>query len=171
MIYNNLSFESFYEGADMRAHSTKQLKNSSDKQPDLEKFLLWSERLHGEAPNSIIQQVKQGLDSALFCGAISHFALTKAELGKILGMSAATIHRKSKAGTKLDILASERLARIAILEKQAAEVFGSAELALAWLKAPNLLLEQQTPLQLLDTDIGCAQVRRLLMSIAYGGVA
>lgn len=155
----------------MRAHPTKKPKNSSAKQPDLERFLLWSERLLGESPNRIIQQVKKGLDSALFCGAIRHFAITKSELGKILGMSSATIYRKSKAGTKLDILASERLARIAILEKQAAEVFGSAELALAWLKSPNLLLEQQPPLQLLDTEIGCDLVRRVFMSIAYAGVA
>jgi uncharacterized protein (DUF2384 family) len=51
----------------------------------------------------------------------------------------------------------------------AEEIFGGRETAARWLKTSNLALGGATPLSMLDTEPGAAEVRRILSAIDYGG--
>ncbi len=51
---------------------------------------------------------------------------------------------------------------------QAIEVLGSIDKARLWLKTPNRALGCETPLDLLDTDIGTRQVEEVLLRLNYG---
>ena len=64
---------------------------------------------------------------------------------------------------------ARRVERIALIEHEAAKVFGSIVKAKGWLEMDNCALGA-TPNALLETDAGAAEVRKVLMSIAYGGV-
>jgi putative toxin-antitoxin system antitoxin component (TIGR02293 family) len=62
----------------------------------------------------------------------------------------------------------ERLERIALIENEADNVFGQSDRARDWLTKNNVALGA-TPLSMLDTENGAAEVRKVLSSIAYGG--
>lgn len=105
----------------------------------------------------------------LLVGAGQYYGISQSRLSKLLGVSDATVTRKIKAGGKLSPQESERLARIALIEAEAEDVFDSDALAKRWMLEPNLALGE-SPLSLLDTDTGADEVRKVLASIAYGGV-
>ena len=71
----------------------------------------------------------------------------------------------------IDPLVTERLARLAVIAKQAEDAFGDPEVARAWLCAENIGLCGCTPLSMLDTNIGCREVAKILVAIAHGGAA
>lgn len=53
---------------------------------------------------------------------------------------------------------------------RAVEVFGDMDRAVIWLNTPNHALNGQTPLSLLNTDIGTKTVMDILGRIEYGSV-
>lgn len=63
----------------------------------------------------------------------------------------------------------ERLARIALIETMAVQVFGSSESAKRWLLSYNPTFGE-SPLSLLDTDAGTEEVKKVLSAVAYGCV-
>ena len=65
---------------------------------------------------------------------------------------------------------TERLARLALVEREAEDTFGDPETAKAWLLSTNTGLGGCTPFSMLDTDVGAREVTKALMAIAYGGV-
>ncbi|HBV21374.1 MAG TPA: DUF2384 domain-containing protein [Nitrosomonas sp.] len=122
------------------------------------------------SPAKRIEMVRGGVKVAHLVGAGRYYNISQAKLSKLMGISDATITRKIKSGGKLGPLESERLARIALIEADAEKVFDSSDLARRWMLESNLALGE-SPLSLLDTDIGADEVRKVLASIAYGGVA
>lgn len=52
--------------------------------------------------------------------------------------------------------------------ERASEVLGSRERALRWLNSPNRACGGQSPLALLETDLGCKQVEDILGRIVHG---
>lgn len=59
--------------------------------------------------------------------------------------------------------------RIAEIEAYAEEVFGSFDMARRWMYQNNIALGR-TPISILNTKIGAAEVMKILESIAKGGV-
>ena len=59
---------------------------------------------------------------------------------------------------------------VAIVTREAIDVFGGADPAKDWMLRPNHALGDTPPLDLLDTEIGANAVRRILVAIAQGGV-
>jgi len=117
-----------------------------------------------------IELIRHGVDAAVFVKAFKHYDMPRAQMAKIIGLSDATAGRKIKGNAKLGPLESERLIRIAMIEAEAEHVFGSHDAAKHWMLSSNLALGE-SPLSLLDTDAGAGEVRKVLNSIAYGGVA
>ena len=78
--------------------------------------------------------------------------------------------RSVLSASELSSSESERLERIATIEAEAEEVFGTPEKTKSWMLKNHMTLGN-TPLSKLDTDIGANEVRRVLNAIAYGGVA
>ena len=58
---------------------------------------------------------------------------------------------------------------IAGIESEAVSVFGDAGRASSWLTRKNLVLGD-SPLSMLHSELGASQLRRMLASIASGGV-
>lgn len=134
------------------------------------KFSAWGAVVRKMPPAKKIAMIREGVDVALLIGAGQYYGISQTSLSRLIGVSDATVARKIKAGGRLSPQESERLARIAAVEAEAEDVFDSQDLARSWMLEPNLALGEP-PLSLLDTDAGAEEVRKVLVSIAYGGAA
>lgn len=112
--------------------------------------------------------IRGGVQATLLPGVARYYGISQTRISKLIGISSTTVNRKIKSGRKLGPMESERLARIALIEAEAEDVFASPDLAKSWMLQPNLILGEP-PLSLLDTDIGADEVRKVLMAVAYGG--
>jgi len=86
-----------------------------------------------------------------------------------MGMSSANAARKIRNRSLLGPAESERLERLALIQDMAEKVFSSEDMAREWLLRNNLVLGE-APMSMLDTGVGGDEIRKLLASIAYGGV-
>lgn len=89
-------------------------------------------------------------------------------LAGLLGVSEKTLSRARAANARLDSVASDRLFRVARIGALAIEVLEGEAQAMHWLKRPQMGLGGSTPLALLTTDVGCAEVEKLLLRIEHG---
>jgi putative toxin-antitoxin system antitoxin component (TIGR02293 family) len=89
-------------------------------------------------------------------------------LAGLLGVSPKTLSRARASNARLDPVASDRLLRVARIGALAIEVLEDEERARGWLERSQIGLGGRTPLSLLVTDLGCAEVERLLLRIEHG---
>ena len=68
----------------------------------------------------------------------------------------------------LDALESERVLRVARTLTRATEVLGSAEKARRWMRKANRALGGESPLSMLDTDLGTQAADEVLTRIEHG---
>ena len=120
--------------------------------------------------NVRIERIRHGIDSHFIITVSDHFKVPRESIAKIIGIPTSTMNRKLKARSVLSSSESERLERIAVIEAEAEEVFGTPEKTKSWMLKEHMTLAS-TPLSMLDTEIGATEVRRVLNAIAYGGVA
>lgn len=118
-----------------------------------------------------IEQIREGLDARNLLGAAEALGVSQEAIFGMVGLASSTAKRKVAMAEMLDPSASERLARIGAIEKQAEDTFGDQARAAQWLRTANVGLGNFAPLSMLDTDIGCREISRMLNAIAYGGVA
>jgi putative toxin-antitoxin system antitoxin component (TIGR02293 family) len=114
-----------------------------------------------------ICSIRNGIPAREFNSIAALVGLSKKELAEKLGLSPRTL------STRKDILSpeeSEKTLRIHELFDLAKEIFGSETEAQLWITSPAYGLENQRPIDLLDTDLGAQQVRALLSAIKYGNV-
>ena len=114
-----------------------------------------------------INAIRHGIQADRFDSAADLVGLPKKVLAQKLGLSPRTL------GSRKEILSpeeSEKTLRTIEIFEQAVEVFGSESAAQDWMTSPAYGLENQTPVDLLDTDIGAAQIKGLLSAIKYGNV-
>lgn len=76
-------------------------------------------------------------------------------------------HRRARK-ERLSLEESNRLVRVARTIALAYEVLGEIESARTWLRRPNRALDGQTPMTMLDTDVGARVVETVLGRIAHG---
>lgn len=112
--------------------------------------------------------IERGWSSSWLSALRQHLHLKPADLEPLVGLSEATIARRSREQAALDLVASERLDRLMEVVSLAYGVFEQPESTEAWLKAPHPLLHQASPLQHCRTAIGAGQVRRLLQALEQG---
>ena len=89
-------------------------------------------------------------------------------LARLLGVSEKTLSRARAANARLDPVVSDRLLRVARISALAIEVLEGEAQAMHWLKRPQIGLGGSTPLSLLTTDVGSAEVQNLLFRIEHG---
>jgi putative toxin-antitoxin system antitoxin component (TIGR02293 family) len=89
-------------------------------------------------------------------------------LARLLGVSEKTLSRARAANARLDPVVSDRLFRVARIGALAIEVLEGEAQAMHWLKRPQIGLGGSTPLSLLTTDVGSAEVEKLLLRIEHG---
>lgn len=116
-------------------------------------------------------QIKEGFSAHLFRAVRMTFDLQENCLETLLNMSISTLRRRASEQKRLNSVASERLDRIAVVCLLAEEAFESREAATRWMSKPNKALGEGTPVMLCETEIGSKQVRRVLRTLEWGGVA
>jgi putative toxin-antitoxin system antitoxin component (TIGR02293 family) len=111
--------------------------------------------------------VREGLPYSALEALQGALELSVKELSVVLGIPERTIARR-KDEQHLTAAESDRLYRVARTLAHAASVLGTFEKARLWLKRPSRALGDETPLTLLDTDVGTRQVEETLLRIVYG---
>jgi putative toxin-antitoxin system antitoxin component (TIGR02293 family) len=119
-----------------------------------------------EAPMEWIGPVRRGLAVEAVDEVLASGRLSLAELDR-LALSRKTLAHRRTLG-RLTPEQSDRLARVLRLIKEAEDTFGDAQKAHAWLRRPSGLLDNEAPLDRLDTDIGAHQVEAMLGRISHG---
>jgi len=119
---------------------------------------------------SKIDVIRTGVTARVVDDMVDYFAVSKSDIFKVLRTPESTAHKLIKENRPLDAGASERVVRVADVTRLAEETFGGREAATQWLTTPNLALKNATPLSMLDTEPGAAEVRRILTAIGHGGV-
>ena len=125
------------------------------------------------SPIDWIRVIRDGLPVGVIDEVTKATRLTQSELMKSLGIAERTImRRKKESAGKQDIrLSSEetaKLLRFARVAERASQTFEDDEAALDWLRTANHALEEQRPLDLLDTDLGAELVMDTLGRIEHG---
>jgi len=112
--------------------------------------------------------IRQGLPAATLEAVSRHMDLSALATVELLGLAKRTMARRLQEGQTLTAEESERVVRLARVLAQASEVLGSIQKARSWLQKPNRALGGQTPLRILDTDIGTNAVLEELGRIDSG---
>jgi putative toxin-antitoxin system antitoxin component (TIGR02293 family) len=134
-------------------------------------WVVYRDRFLGSSAQARISEIRKGAPASNLVGAAEALRLPRERVYELVGLSASTAKRKLAKGEALDPMATERLTRLGAIEKLAEDTFGSHLLASEWLQTVNVGLGNVTPLSMLDTEIGCREVSRVLNAIAYGGAA
>ncbi len=114
-----------------------------------------------------IVMIRKGIPAAAVESILSAVRLSQAELAKALAIPERTLARRKREGV-LNSEESSKLLRLARVISRANEVFDDPAAAVDWLKAPNVALRGNAPLNLLDTDIGAESVLDTLGRIEHG---
>lgn len=116
-----------------------------------------------------ILAIRAGIPARVVDDVAERVGVPKNVIFGVLHTPESTAHKLIRDDRTLDAAASERVMRVVEIVREAEEVFGGREPAAQWLTRPNTALDGATPLSMLDTEPGAAEVRRVLSSISYGG--
>ncbi|NQW99710.1 DUF2384 domain-containing protein [bacterium] len=127
------------------------------------------ETLFGEiSPAETVRKIRRGLPAGSFVEVAERLGISQEALAGKLGLVARTLNRKRKANENLSAQESERLLRVVRVWNQARALFRDDRTIAEWLARPATALGQAAPLDLLDTDVGTAEVEALILGLAYG---
>jgi putative toxin-antitoxin system antitoxin component (TIGR02293 family) len=113
------------------------------------------ERIKGGLPYRSLETLRERL------------RLSLPEAAAVLHVPLRTLARR-RTEKKLAVDESDRLYRLARIAAHAVSVLGSEDKVAAWLRRPNRGLGGETPIQVLDTDLGARQVEDVLGRIEHG---
>ncbi len=113
------------------------------------------------------EALRHGFPYAAFETVLEVLELNSGVLAQLLGVAPRTLARR-KTSQLLSPIESDRLYRVACITLQASDVLGSLEKARTWLHKENQALGGDSPVSLLDTEIGERQVEELLNRLNYG---
>jgi len=114
-----------------------------------------------------VADLKKGLSAELVDELCNDLAITRQELARYTGVPERSLNRKVKEG-RLSCGQSERMVRLSRLLEKTVQVLGTQESAVQWLKAPRSHLRGQTPLEMVETELGTEEVINLLGRIEHG---
>ncbi len=115
--------------------------------------------------------IREGFDSRSSRLLKNSLRITDHEISELIGVTSRTIQRKVKAKEKFDMIASDRLYRVALVFALATEVFENEEEAREWLREPQYDLGNRIPLEVIQTEAGAREVESLLRRIDQGVLA
>jgi putative toxin-antitoxin system antitoxin component (TIGR02293 family) len=114
---------------------------------------------HGGVSGATLRDLRQRL------------SLTVTDLSRVLGAGERTVIRKEQGKAALSPTEADRAYRLARVADLAIDLIGDESKAIAWLRVPSVYLGGETPVAMLDTEVGTDLVIESLYAIAYGGVA
>ena len=104
---------------------------------------------------------------APLAGLLAALDLPVRTVADALAIPERTLHRLKHAAV-VPAAVADKVARVHDVLGRAAEVLGSRAAGRAWLTRPTLALGGKTPLSLLDTSLGWAEVKQALGRIEHG---
>jgi putative toxin-antitoxin system antitoxin component (TIGR02293 family) len=111
---------------------------------------------------------REGLPVDVLTRLAGELGIDSKRLALVVGISERTLSRRLASGGLLTAEESDRTVRLARVVAMAIDTLSTTRKASLWLQSPNLVLEGQMPLDLLDTDTGVRSVETVLGRIAYG---
>lgn len=118
--------------------------------------------------DKLISMIRAGLPYTTISQVTDRCGLEAQEIHKTLGIASRTIARRNHNPKPLDPEQSEKLLRIVQAMEHASEVLEDETKALEWIRTPNISLNAQRPLDMLDTGIGFERVMNILRAIEFG---
>ena len=121
-------------------------------------------------PRSVLEWialVRQGISSGAVDAVVRVMGIGQSELSRALDIPERTLARRKKEGV-LSPDESGKMVRLAQVIERAVVVFEDDRAAMSWLKCPNAALGGNTPLSLLDTELGSTAVMNTLGRIEHG---
>ena len=119
-----------------------------------------------EAPATWVPYIREGLPLSLLDQALADGRITAAELDRLALSRKTLAHRRTLGSLTPD--QSDRLLRLLRMIEETETTFGDRAKARAWLRRPTPLLDGESPLDRLDTDIGTRHVEAMMGRIAHG---
>lgn len=110
--------------------------------------------------------VREGLPLAVVDQALADGRISLAELDRLALSRKTLAHRRGIGSLTPD--QSDRFSRLLRMIVETEAAFGDAGKAHTWLRRRTPLLDGESPLDRLDTDIGTRQVEAILGRIAHG---
>jgi putative toxin-antitoxin system antitoxin component (TIGR02293 family) len=117
---------------------------------------------------SDVDLIRSGISHEQFHVIAQKIGLSDSQLAFKLGISPRTL--ASRRGKTLTVPEAEKALRANRIRLDAEDLFGSNKEAIAWLNSPQRGLENQRPVEILDTDVGAEHVQDYLSAIRYGNV-
>lgn len=114
-----------------------------------------------------VSVVRRGISATAVETLTKNLGISQAEFAAAVGIPERTLARRKREGT-LSSEESAKLVRVARVVQRAEEVFENLDAAVNWLKSANPALSGQTPLSLVDTEIGAEFVADTLGRIEHG---
>jgi putative toxin-antitoxin system antitoxin component (TIGR02293 family) len=114
----------------------------------------------------LVRAVRTGLPLEAVDAAVASGRLTVAELDRIAVPRKTMAHRRTMG--RLSPEQSDRFVRVMRVVLEAEATFANPDKAHRWLRRVTSALDDQAPLDLLDTDVGARRVETLLGRIAHG---
>jgi putative toxin-antitoxin system antitoxin component (TIGR02293 family) len=133
--------------------------------PRYEDNMLMETSVFAQTP--LVERLRKGFPMKEFRLLQELLKIPEEELGRYLGISPATLHRRKKSGS-LETPESERIVRYARLFGIGMEVFETEEATREWLKTANPGTAGEAPLSYADTEFGAREVEKLIGKIDHG---
>jgi putative toxin-antitoxin system antitoxin component (TIGR02293 family) len=115
----------------------------------------------------LIPLLREGLPYTTLEHLMEQFGLSREDVRNVLLLPSRTMTRR-KQQQRLSGDESDRLYRLSRIMAHALDVFGGRTRAADWMHRGNRALNGETPLSLLNTDIGARQVDDVLGRIEHG---
>jgi len=114
-----------------------------------------------------VSAIRRGIPSSAVDTLTAFLLVSQTELSDALDIPVRTLVRRKGEGL-LNSEESAKLVRVARMIQRAEEVFDDPDSARDWLKSANASLGGETPMSLLDTEIGAEAVIDTLGRIEHG---
>jgi len=118
--------------------------------------------------DQMITRIRKGLKPAAAERLAKTIGLPEGAMLSQLAIAPRTVQRHRQKKTALGQGDSDRLYRAAHVLARAGETLGDPERANHWMVSPNRALGGESPLSLLDTEVGESRVMELLIRIDHG---
>lgn len=119
--------------------------------------------------SDLIGYVQRGLPVATLKTLGERTGLTSEQVRVGIGMTERTLARRRKQAEKLTSEESDRVLRVSRVFSSAVGLFeGDAEAARQWFVAPNRAFAGQSPLDMIQTEVGAREVENLIGRLEHG---
>lgn len=115
-----------------------------------------------------VKRIRAGIPASDFRHLASLLGLSQTELAGKLRVANRTVTRFISTQKRLPPEITEKIIRVARVMKKARLILSDDASVVTWLKTEAPALNGAKPIDMLDTDVGAAEVEGLILGLAYG---